>query len=66
MSTTILPALCQALGDAAFAEQHRFHVRRVRHHDDDDVGALGHFGPKYRRWRRLRSALPADSFWSCR
>ncbi|SOZ36500.1 hypothetical protein CBM2605_A280091 [Cupriavidus neocaledonicus] len=30
-------------GHALLAEQHRFHVRRVRHHDDDDVGTLGDF-----------------------
>ncbi|MCY1236609.1 hypothetical protein D9M72_492740 [compost metagenome] len=30
-------------GHALFAEQHGFHVRGVRHHDDDDVGTLGDF-----------------------
>ncbi|MNX83035.1 hypothetical protein D3C86_1147850 [compost metagenome] len=28
---------------ALVGEQHRLHVRGVRHHDDDDVRALGHF-----------------------
>jgi hypothetical protein len=29
-------------GDAARAKQHRFHVSRVGHHGEDDVGPLGH------------------------
>jgi hypothetical protein len=50
------------LRDAALAEQHRFHMRRVRHHDDDDVGTLRNLparfadhaagGDKLRRNRR--------------
>ena len=31
----------QPLGDAVVSEQHRFDVRRIRQHQDDDVGRLG-------------------------
>ncbi|NYH19603.1 hypothetical protein GGD41_006831 [Paraburkholderia bryophila] len=39
MSITSLPCV-RAGGDAVVGEQHVGDVRRVRHHDDDDVGGL--------------------------
>jgi hypothetical protein len=65
MSTTILPG-AQAFGHAFLAEQHLFHLRRVRHHDDDDVGALRHFGAEVQTVAPPSISASGGFLMSCR
>ena len=48
MSTTVLPGESPS-ATPSVAEQHLLDVRRIGHHRDDDVGALGDLAPERAR-----------------